>query len=335
MAEERDVRFVTEESFDFGILSPSDSQEEEEDEESPAGAGARGGSGRWSPLSGARLEEMVREATRLAAQLEQCHLPPPAPPGPPPNPRSPRSPRRETFVVKDSPVRALLPTVESRGTPPPAATTTTRPPAKPRGPPAATSIPSTRKVSPSCHPTAAPKGPPRARVPPPSRVGPPPRPCPPQGQGAGARGKSEPLQAGTSGTGSAGGDMGSSLGWGHPRQGLGCPHCTPTPSPPHSPLSPGQSKVRGAAAPCPPAARQPRTRATTVPSSRPPAPSAIPRAPGRTPAGGAAAGGRAPAPRGGGVARTAPPAAGSGCKPGPPSSRLRPPRKTAVSSTPR
>ncbi|XP_074750052.1 proline/serine-rich coiled-coil protein 1 isoform X2 [Strix uralensis] len=297
MAEERDVRFVTEESFDFGILSPSDSQEEEEDEESPAGAGARGGSGRWSPLSGARLEEMVREATRLAAQLERCHLPPPAPPGPPPAPRSPRSPRRETFVVKDSPVRALLPTVESRGTPPHAATTTTRPPAKPRGAPTATNVPSTRKVSPSCHPTAAPKGPPRARVPPPSRVGPPPRPCPPQGQGAGTRGKSEPLQAGTS----------------------------------------GQPKVRGAAAPCPPAARQPRARATVVPvpSSRPPAPSAIPRAPGRTPAGGAAAGGRAPAPRGAGVARAAPPAAGSGCKPGPPSSRLRPPRKTAVSSTPR
>uniref|UniRef100_A0A8D0G3S0 Uncharacterized protein n=1 Tax=Strix occidentalis caurina TaxID=311401 RepID=A0A8D0G3S0_STROC len=114
--------------------------------DSPAGAGARGGSGRWSPLSGARLEEMVREATRLAAQLERCHLPPPAPPGPPPAPRSPRSPRRETFVVKDSPVRALLPTVESRGTPPHAATTTTRPPAKPRGAPTATNVPSTRKV---------------------------------------------------------------------------------------------------------------------------------------------------------------------------------------------
>ncbi|NWR54650.1 PSRC1 protein, partial [Bucorvus abyssinicus] len=73
-----DVRFVTEESFDFGVLSPSDSQEEEEDEE---GAGGAKGGG-WSPLSGARLEEMVREATRLAAQLERCHLPPPDPPGP-------------------------------------------------------------------------------------------------------------------------------------------------------------------------------------------------------------------------------------------------------------
>ncbi|XP_030917593.1 proline/serine-rich coiled-coil protein 1, partial [Geospiza fortis] len=80
MAEDRDVRFVTEESFDFGVLSPSDSQEEEEDEDSP-GRGCRHGdsNGRWSPLSGPRLEEMVREATRLAAQLEGCHLPPPAP----------------------------------------------------------------------------------------------------------------------------------------------------------------------------------------------------------------------------------------------------------------
>uniref|UniRef100_A0A8C5X040 Proline/serine-rich coiled-coil protein 1 n=1 Tax=Malurus cyaneus samueli TaxID=2593467 RepID=A0A8C5X040_9PASS len=136
-----DVRFVTEESFDFGVLSPSDSQEEEEDEESPGGGCQRGGSnGRWSPLRGARLEEMVREATRLAAQLEGCHLPPPAPgdtlgtAATPPG--TPRSPRRQTFVVKDSPVRALLPTVESQAPAP-----TPRPPAKPRGPSATTSVP--------------------------------------------------------------------------------------------------------------------------------------------------------------------------------------------------
>ncbi|NXN10902.1 PSRC1 protein, partial [Indicator maculatus] len=73
-----DVRFVTEESFDFGTLSPSDSQEEDEDEEAAESpAGARGGI--WSPLSGANLEEMMREATRLAAQLERCHLPPGSP----------------------------------------------------------------------------------------------------------------------------------------------------------------------------------------------------------------------------------------------------------------
>ncbi|NXA76644.1 PSRC1 protein, partial [Thryothorus ludovicianus] len=63
-----DVRFVTEESFDFSVLSPSDSQEEEEDEDSPGRVCRPGGAnGRWSPLSGARLEEMVQEATRLAA----------------------------------------------------------------------------------------------------------------------------------------------------------------------------------------------------------------------------------------------------------------------------
>ncbi|KAM6100797.1 LOW QUALITY PROTEIN: uncharacterized protein FYW35_013732, partial [Pterocles gutturalis] len=285
------VRFVTEESFDFGFLSPSDSREEEEEEEAiPGGAG-----GRWSPLSGARLEEVMREATRLAAQLEQCHLPPPGPQGPPgsPSTRSPRSPRRQTFVVKDSPVRALLPTVDPRGTPPATATPRGTPPAKPRGtPPAATNVTATRKVLSSCHPTAAPKGPPSGRVPPPSRMGPP-RPCPPQGQGAGSRGKTDPPRAGGAGTG----------------------------------------KPRGGSAPCPPTTRQTRARATTVtvPSSHPPpAPSAIPRAPARTPAGGA------PAPRGAGVApRGTPPATSSGCKPGPPPSRIRPPRKTAASSTPR
>ncbi|TRZ12915.1 hypothetical protein HGM15179_014136 [Zosterops borbonicus] len=141
MAEDRDVRFVTEESFDFSMLSPSDSQEEEEDEDRP-GRECRheGGNGRWSPLRGARLEEMVREATRLAAQLEGCHLPPPAP-GDPPGPAAtppgtPRSPRRQTFVVKDSPVRALLPTVDSQGPAP-----IPHLPAKPRGASAATSVP--------------------------------------------------------------------------------------------------------------------------------------------------------------------------------------------------
>ncbi|XP_065710363.1 proline/serine-rich coiled-coil protein 1 isoform X1 [Patagioenas fasciata] len=326
MAEEQDVRFVTEESFDFSFVSPSDSREEEdedEDKDIPGGA-----SGRWSPLSGARLEEMVREATRLAAQLEQCHLPPRG------TPPTPRSPRRQTFVVKDSPVRALLPTVES----PPAATRS--PPAKPRGAPTATSVPSTRKVPSSCHPTAVPKGPPGARVPPASRMGPP-RPCPPQGQGAGMRGKAEPPRAGTAGTGSEGGTgtrMGTTRGpkaTPKPRHGVGgsgCPRLAPTP-----PLSPGQTKARGGTAPAPPATRQPRTRATAVPvpSGHPPAPSATPRTAGRTPAGGAAPGGRASAPRGAGAARAAPPPTGSGCKPGPPPSRLRPPRKTAMSSTPR
>ncbi|NXB29750.1 PSRC1 protein, partial [Eulacestoma nigropectus] len=168
-----DVRFVTEESFDFGVLSPSDSQEEEEDEESP-GKGCRhgGGNGRWSPLRGAHLEEMMREATRLAAQLE-------------------------------GPVRALLPTVESQGPAP-----TPCPPAKPRGASAATGV---SKVPPSRHSTAALKGPSGGRGLPPSHVGPP-RPCPPQGQGAGAWGRSEPPRGGTAGSDGEG--MGTPWPWG-------------------------------------------------------------------------------------------------------------------------
>ncbi|NXJ07218.1 PSRC1 protein, partial [Odontophorus gujanensis] len=67
-----EIQFITEERFDFGILSPSDSREDDDDDEEPPG----GAGGRWSPLSGAGLEEMVREATRLAAQLQQCHLSP-------------------------------------------------------------------------------------------------------------------------------------------------------------------------------------------------------------------------------------------------------------------
>lgn len=121
------------------LSRPIRSQEEEEAEDSPGG-GCRHSNGRWSPLRGARLEEMVREATRLAAQLEGCHLPLPDP-GDPPRPAvtppgTPRSPRRQTFVVKDSPVRALLPIVESRGPAP-----IPHVPAKPQGASAATGVP--------------------------------------------------------------------------------------------------------------------------------------------------------------------------------------------------
>ncbi|NXH54027.1 PSRC1 protein, partial [Rhabdornis inornatus] len=173
---------------------PICSQEEEEAEDSPDRGCRGGGNGRWSPLRGARLEEMVREATRLAAQLEGCHLPPPDP-GEPPGPAAtppgtPRSPRRQTFVVKDSPVRALLPIVESRAPAP-----ITHLPAKPQGASAATSVP---RAPPSRNSTAVAKGPSGSRGLPPSRVGLP-RPCPPQGQGAGARGRSEPPRGGTAG----------------------------------------------------------------------------------------------------------------------------------------
>ncbi|XP_050841405.1 proline/serine-rich coiled-coil protein 1 isoform X2 [Serinus canaria] len=312
MAEDRDVRFVTEESFDFGVLSPSDSQEEEDEDSPSRRCRHEGSNGRWSPLSGAHLEEMVREATRLAAQLEGCHLPAPGnPPGPATTPLStPRSPRRQTFVVKDSPVRALLPTVESQGPAP-----IPHSPAKPRGASAATSVP---KAPPSRNSTAAAKGPLGGRGLPPSRVGPP-RPCPPQGQRAGARGKSEPPQGGTAG--SYGKGVGTPWPWGL----LG--H-TPTP-----PLSPGKAKVRGGTVSSPPPTHQPHTRTatTSAPSGFSPAPTALPKVSPQT----LAAGGRTPTPRGAVAARAAPPTGASGCKSGPPPTRLRPSRKTAVSSTPR
>uniref|UniRef100_A0A8C8SHF6 Proline and serine rich coiled-coil 1 n=1 Tax=Pelusios castaneus TaxID=367368 RepID=A0A8C8SHF6_9SAUR len=157
MAEEEDIKFILDENLDFGLSSPSDSREEEEEEEvsiSPAQpiersvarridlnvqkreSADRNGEclARWSPLSAEKLEEIVKEANRLAVQLERCSLREkenasarlpgdvgPSPAGEALTPlrllhkerSSPRSPRRETFVVKNSPVRALLPTVES------------------------------------------------------------------------------------------------------------------------------------------------------------------------------------------------------------------------------
>ncbi|XP_074833344.1 proline/serine-rich coiled-coil protein 1 [Carettochelys insculpta] len=145
LAEEGDVTFISDEKLDFGLSSPSDSREEvlsEQEEGQPAERGLaqrldlhvqpREGAS-WSPLSAEKLEEIRKEANRLAMQLERCSLretknssckPPGAtaqePVGEPQAPvrllhkerASPRSPRRETFVVKNSPVKALLPTVE-------------------------------------------------------------------------------------------------------------------------------------------------------------------------------------------------------------------------------
>ncbi|XP_059573321.1 proline/serine-rich coiled-coil protein 1 [Alligator mississippiensis] len=157
---EEEIQFITDEKFDFGQLSPSDSREEEclgVEEKEGVFAGPvqqverfvvqridpnvvkeesigprREHQLNWSPLSPEKLEEIVKEANWLATQLEGCHLPKEnahASPreetelslgGEPRAPfrflskerESPRSPRRETFVVKNSPVRALLPTVE-------------------------------------------------------------------------------------------------------------------------------------------------------------------------------------------------------------------------------
>lgn len=79
------------------------------------------------PLSPEKLEEILDEANRLAAQLEECALKDresAAGPGPArPSSRAKASPRRETFVLKYSPVRDLLPTVSSWSTPPPSSLT--------------------------------------------------------------------------------------------------------------------------------------------------------------------------------------------------------------------
>ncbi|XP_032737439.1 proline/serine-rich coiled-coil protein 1 isoform X2 [Lontra canadensis] len=141
---EEDVKFIVDETLDFGGLSPSDSREEEDiavsvtpekplrrglsnrsdpNAVTPAPQGVRLSLG---PLSPEKLEEILHEANRLAAQLEQCALQEQESTGEVLGPRKVKpSPRRETFVLKDSPVRDLLPTVSSltRSTPSPSSLT--------------------------------------------------------------------------------------------------------------------------------------------------------------------------------------------------------------------
>ncbi|XP_046501570.1 proline/serine-rich coiled-coil protein 1 isoform X2 [Equus quagga] len=141
---EEDVKFIVDETLDLGGLSPSDSREEEDiavlmtpekplrrglshrsdpNAVAPAPQGLRLSLG---PLSPEKLEEILDEANRLAAQLEQCALQEREITGEGPGPRRVKpSPRRETFVLKDSPVRDLLPTVSSlaRSTPSPSSLT--------------------------------------------------------------------------------------------------------------------------------------------------------------------------------------------------------------------
>ncbi|XP_052035400.1 proline/serine-rich coiled-coil protein 1 isoform X2 [Apodemus sylvaticus] len=140
-----DIKFIVDETLDFGGLSPSDSHEEEDitvllspekplrrglshrsnpNAVAPALQGVRFSLG---PLSPEKLEEILDEANRLAAQLEACALQDresAAGTGPGrPSPRGKANPRRETFVLKYSPVRDLLPTVSSWSTPPPSSLT--------------------------------------------------------------------------------------------------------------------------------------------------------------------------------------------------------------------
>nr|KAF6397722.1 proline and serine rich coiled-coil 1 [Rousettus aegyptiacus] len=141
---QEDVKFIVDETLDFGGLSPSDSREEEDiavlvtPEKPPRrGLSHRSDSNAVAPtpqglrfslghLSPEKLEEILDEANRLAAQLEQCALQERESTGEGLGPRRVKpSPRRETFVLKDSPVRDLLPTVSSlaRNTPSPSSLT--------------------------------------------------------------------------------------------------------------------------------------------------------------------------------------------------------------------
>ncbi|XP_051890790.1 proline/serine-rich coiled-coil protein 1-like [Pristis pectinata] len=94
-----DVNFITEETFDFGISFPAESQEsllESDTEEAVIGPVRRSerclalgidvnsnngnqqktneGVQKWSPLSAEKLVEIVKEANRLANQFERCAL---------------------------------------------------------------------------------------------------------------------------------------------------------------------------------------------------------------------------------------------------------------------
>lgn len=180
-----DVKFIVDETLDFGGLSPSDSHEEEDvtvsvSPEKPLRRGLSHRSNpnavapavqavRFSlgPLSPEKLEEILDEANRLAAQLEECALQDrdSAAAGPArPSPRGKPSPRRETFVLKDSPVRDLLPTVSSWSTPPPSSLTGLRSGDK-KGSARAVRVPagkkpsSVKKESPTCNLFAASKSP--------------------------------------------------------------------------------------------------------------------------------------------------------------------------------
>ncbi|XP_055994986.1 proline/serine-rich coiled-coil protein 1 [Sorex fumeus] len=133
---EQDVKFIADETLDFVESSSSDSREEEDiaavatpekplrralSHRSDVNAVAPTPQGLWlslGPFSPKKLEEILVEGQRLAAQLEQCSLQEPPSEGSTPCRVTP-SLRRETFVLKNSPMRGLLPTVSSsaRSTP--------------------------------------------------------------------------------------------------------------------------------------------------------------------------------------------------------------------------
>ncbi|KAM4872829.1 proline/serine-rich coiled-coil protein 1 [Thomomys bottae] len=203
-----DVKFIMDETLDFGGLSPSDSHEENDmavlmtPEKPPrrglshrsnpnavaaAAAAPQGVRFSLGPLSPEKLEEILDEANRLAAQLEQCALQDRESAGESPC-RGKPSPRRETFVLKDSPVRDLLPTVNSLAwsTPSPSSLTPHLRSSDKKGSARTLRVTSgkrpssVKRESPTCNLFSASKSPvssPLARSTPPSRgkAGPPPR----------------------------------------------------------------------------------------------------------------------------------------------------------------
>ncbi|XP_054995071.1 proline/serine-rich coiled-coil protein 1 isoform X1 [Sorex araneus] len=212
---EEDVKFIADETLDFGELSPSDSREEEDitavvtpekplrrglshrsdvNAVAPAPQGLRLSLG---PLSPKKLEEILDEANRLAAQLEQCSLQ--EPPGAGSTPRRVKpSPRRETFVLKDSPVRDLLPTVSSSGRSTPHSSSLTprlgssdrKGSARALHSASGKKALSTKRESPTCNLFPASKSPASlARSTPPNRSTPPVRPTPPIRGRAGPSGR--------------------------------------------------------------------------------------------------------------------------------------------------
>ncbi|XP_066103543.1 proline/serine-rich coiled-coil protein 1 isoform X1 [Saccopteryx bilineata] len=198
---QEDVKFIVDETLDFGGLSPSDSRDEEDtavlvtpekplrrglshrsdpNTAVPTPQGVRFSLGRLSP---AKLEEIVHEANRLAAQLEQCALQERERTGEGPAPRRGKpSPRRETFVLKDSPVRDLLPTVSplALSTPSPSSLTPRLRSGDRKGPVRALRAasgkrpPSVKRELPTCNSSPASKSPassPLARTTPPATRG--------------------------------------------------------------------------------------------------------------------------------------------------------------------
>ncbi|XP_049731956.1 proline/serine-rich coiled-coil protein 1 isoform X2 [Elephas maximus indicus] len=281
---EEAVKFIVDETLDFGGLSPSDSREEEDiavlatpekplrrglshrSDPNAAGPTLQGPRFSLGPLSPEKLEEILHEANRLAARLEQCGLQEQESTGESPAPRQVKpSPRRETFVLKDSPVRDLLPTVSSltRSTPSPSSLTPRLRSSDRKGSVKALRTTSgkrpasVKRESPTCNLFPASKSPassPLARSTPPVRSAPPIRSTPPIQS-------TPPLRLAPPIRGKAGPSGRATAGPAAPAR----PVLAPQPSPSNSQRL---SRPQGAA---------------TKPSSRLPIPTALPRPAGRMP----------------------------------------------------